>query len=137
LILTGILALGLLAPRTAEAECSHYVVVGSQPTFDQGGVELLLGIGKPPTRPERAPAEPPGRRVPCSGFLCSGNPAAPWVPGTPDKFRTEPWAVRERLVPITAPSGSLAPHHVRRFRPIRATGSVFRPPRLHAPFPAT
>jgi hypothetical protein len=70
----------VIAPGAAEASCSHYVRSGSAPSRSEWDLIDFgqSGLANQTTRAWAPPA--PSPRVPCSGALCSGQPASPSVP---------------------------------------------------------
>jgi len=73
--LLAILTIGIVLPSTARAGCAaHYVNSRSPWNGEVAHLELLNFTGAIPAPAEETPGERP---KPCSGALCSGNPAPP------------------------------------------------------------
>ena len=73
--LLAFLTIGIVLPSTAWAGCAaHYVNSRSPWNGDVAHLELLNLTGAVPAPAEETPGERP---KPCSGALCSGNPAPP------------------------------------------------------------
>jgi hypothetical protein len=136
--LGAILSLLMLfcAPAPAvRAGCSaHYATSRTQSSVDAFAIDPLILSGSvlpfhdetPPTRPK-----------PCSGALCSGNPAvpSPTVPPVTPKGDGD-WAISLRP-PVLAEAGSIAwPAEDARLVPVDHPSSIFHPPRP-SPRPTT
>lgn len=120
----------LCAPApAAQAGCSaHYLSAQTQAAAETFALDpLILGGSVLPPHGETPPARP----VPCSGALCSGNPAVPLStvpPVMPDGDGH--WALA-LFTPVLADPGSIArPDRSTRLIPIDHPSSIFHPPRL-------
>lgn len=73
--LIALLTSGSVWPQSAQAGCSeHYVRYSKQTDRQTFGLDFLSLAESAPTHPLEIPGERP---PPCSGALCSGNPATP------------------------------------------------------------
>ena len=116
-----LLTMALLTPGTARAGCAR-----------EHGLQLALEQ-LTPGRPT-APVEPPEPRKPCTGALCTGDPApAPTAPSTIVPPSIERWAILAG--PIAASAGrSDAPLPEDEVTPPGRPGpGVFRPPCPRSP----
>lgn len=127
----------LCAPApSARAGCSaHYLNLRPQAAAEALALDplLLSGSALPPHD-----ELPPSRPAPCSGALCSGNPAAP--------LSTVPFGMTEsnydRAIsghhPILTDPGSLVrSDEDARFIPVHHSSSIFHPPRRPSRRPTT
>ncbi len=89
---------GLFVSSRSQAECARYVAYRDQNSQTSGRLELLdFGlIGKPPRN--AVPHDRPAAPKPCSGALCSGNPAVPWAPIHTIPERVNQWAFLDELI---------------------------------------
>src|SRR5271166_1643440 len=90
--LMALLAFGVVLPSAARASCLNpHVTSSSQITAGSAHLELLGLAGALDMPQEEIPSKQP---VPCSGAMCSGNPAPPisTIPTIPQHDR-EQWAV--------------------------------------------
>ena len=81
--LLAFVTLGSVLPSTAKAGCAaHYLSTRSSGNGELVHLELLNLTGAIPAPTEEMPGERP---KPCSGALCSGNPAPPLstIPSVP------------------------------------------------------
>jgi hypothetical protein len=125
--LFAILVLGAVLPSAAHAACSGpHVIKSSQSPNRSAHLELLDFAGALPDRQKELPSRP----VPCSGAMCSGNPASPLstIPSiTPDAH--ENWAVSSpSLSPISPRSFVYAAVHANT-GPVDRASFIFHPPR--------
>ncbi len=126
----AVLTLALSAPATAKGGCSHLVNSRADswqfPSLNNPLMHDLSG------QSENLPDSSP--RPPCSGALCSGQPAAPAVPSVAVEGRLESWLWYPstlRQIPFDFAfftSETSAPHSVRR------GCAVFHPPRQSSLF---
>jgi hypothetical protein len=127
----------LCAPApAARAGCSaHYLSSRTQAAAESFALDPLILSGSVlPPRDET----PPSRPAPCSGALCSRNPAVPLstVPPVMTKGGGD-WAISPRP-PVLADVGSIArPAEDARLVPVDHPPSIFHPPRRPSPRPAT
>jgi hypothetical protein len=112
----------------ARAGCSgHYLTSRTQAVAEKLALgSLVLGESGLPAQGERSPSRP----TPCSGALCSGNPAVPLstVPVVTPQGDGD-WAISVRR-PVLADPGSigrLAEDAL--FVPVDNPSSIFHPPR--------
>src|SRR4051812_16910404 len=129
--LLALLAAGIVTPAAARAGCLNpHVVPRSQ--HNAGSIHLeLLGIaGALPTPQGETPRPGP---APCSGAMCSGNPATPLstIPSVPPPDG-EQWAFSPPLLPpiVTGPLASLPVDAT--LRPVERPCSIFHPPRFQS-----
>ncbi len=110
---------------TADAGCSHYVVVGthSRPlTYQLDLFERGDGFDVS----NEAPAHP----KPCSGALCSGKPAVPVpVPIAVGTTRADQWGAVVPRPPAPRATGQLLAYAERIVRAVIEGPSIERPPR--------
>jgi hypothetical protein len=122
-----LLVLAMFAPAVAEAGCSHLVTprIDSQ-RFSSIIEPLIDGLAR---QREGLPVLPLPR--PCSGALCSGQPAAPAVPSVAIDVPPDSWAwnAPDRRLVLTAAS-NVSPE-TRHLHPTRLAIAVFRPPPSH------
>jgi hypothetical protein len=132
-VLLALLTVEVLSPSVARAGCSaHYVKYRSQPGDSTATPERLDLAGVLPPSQEEAPRERP---APCSGALCSGNPATPFSsipPVTPPGFGQ--WAIPAFAVALADPGAFPYPPVEANLRPVDHSCSVFHPPRARARF---
>lgn len=127
----------LCGPSPAvRAGCSdHYLTSRRQAAAEVFALDRLILSGSvlPPLD-----ETPPARPTPCSGALCSGNPAVPL--STVPTVMTEgdgDWAISLRP-PVFADPGSIARSaEDARLVPIDYPSSIFHPPRRLSPRPTT
>ena len=102
----SLLTLGTVLPSTARAGCSdHYVTSRSRSAGELAHLELLGRSGAIPSPWDESSHERP---TPCSGALCSGNPAPPpsTVPSVLPAGAGQ-WAIP--AFPIAVPSTKTSP----------------------------
>ena len=126
--LLALLTWGVVAPASARAGCSSdRVRHGPQPGGADAGLELLSLAGTAPAGHGEGPRERP---TPCSGALCSGNPATPFsVPSPAPPPWTGHWALPAFLAPVTGPASYACPPVPPRLSPVDLACPIFRPPR--------
>ena len=124
-----LLAMSLLAPSRAEAGCSHLVSSRSDAMRLSSLIDPLIHDLTAPS--EDGPAPPSPR--PCSGALCSGQPAAPAAPAAALDAPLDSWAwdgpIPGRALAVGSPFLSAETGSV---HPTRRATAVFHPPRLLA-----
>ncbi len=131
--LLGFLTAGIVLPSESRAGCgSHYVTSRTGWQGASPGLELLTARGTVPADRGQSPFQ---RQTPCSGILCSGNPATPFPAPSLVRFRAESeWAVPSVLVALNrAHSFQRLPADEDLF-PVDHICSIFRPPRSRALF---
>jgi hypothetical protein len=121
-----LLAWVAIGPDPVRAACAHR----AQPRLSEEAA-ALEPFGDAPT-PIEAP-RPAGRPRPCTGAMCSGQPAPPASSTAPAPVRVSAWAILVPPAPATAPGSSALPRDERDVRAIEPAGSVFHPPRLALP----
>ncbi|MDR3634833.1 MAG: hypothetical protein P4L84_13595 [Isosphaeraceae bacterium] len=127
----ALLASGVLAPATARAGCTHYVLLRDQGTH--GGVSVvnsleLLSPAELPGAGERS-RRPVGFPSPCSGLSCSRNPMPPMAPAPAGLFPADAWAcLNFAPSPATLPSLACMMDRCAR-RPVHFAFPPDRPPR--------
>jgi hypothetical protein len=122
-----LLAFALLAPSSAEGGCSHLVTSRT----DSGRLSSLVEplIHDLAGESDGIPIPVPPR--PCSGALCSGQPAAPAAPPGLFVGHLDFWAW-DALVPGLALIGhSFLFAETNEIHPTRQSFDVFHPPPLH------
>ncbi|MFO0950130.1 MAG: hypothetical protein U0835_03065 [Isosphaeraceae bacterium] len=126
--LLALLTSGIVLPRSAQAGCAaHYIHTSESAAGSPQGLELLGLAGVIPSPPGEAPRERP---TPCSGALCSGNPAPPSsaIPLAPPPWSGQ-WALPAFLSQLTGPGSYACAFLPERPRPVDHACPVFRPPR--------
>jgi hypothetical protein len=134
-ILSFLMLLCAPAPA-ARAGCSaHYLTPRTQAAAVTFALDPLILSGSVLSSHDETP---PSRPTPCSGALCSGNPAVPL--STVPPMMTEDdgdWAISLRP-PVLADPGSIArPAEDAHLVPVDHPSSIFHPPRRPSPRPAT
>ena len=127
----------LCAPApAARAGCSaYYLHARTQAAAETFALDPLILSGSVlPPHDET----PPSRPTPCSGALCSGNPAVPLSTVPPVMTEGDgDWAISLRP-PVLADPGSIArPAEDARLVPVDHPSSIFHPPRRPGPGPTT
>jgi hypothetical protein len=124
-----LLAVVALAPGPARAACGRYGVPGS---WVSAGAALFDSLAEAGALAERPNSPAPAPR-PCSGALCSGNPAPPLAPTTIEPRTVESWAWLADE-PAPAPIDS-RPRIIDEFvgLPTTSPPSIFHPPRRPLP----
>jgi hypothetical protein len=126
--LLAFLTTGIILPSEARAGCSaHYIVSPSRSSGELSRLELLGHAGALATPQGETPTQPP---APCSGALCSGNPALPLSTIPSD---TPPvgghWAILAFPRTLIGPVPFLCLPVDVALRPIDHSCSIFHPPR--------
>jgi hypothetical protein len=128
----SLLILGAVLPAEARAGCSdHYVSSRSRSDAELAHLELLGRSGAIPSPWDGSPHQRP---TPCSGALCSGNPAPP--PSTAPSvlpMGAGQWAIPASPVAVAAPGSLACPPADAGLRPVDRSCSIFHPPRSLAP----
>jgi hypothetical protein len=125
-----VLVLAAVAPRSAEANCSLYVQTNSSlPKYDLSLAEF--DNARVPSETTE-PVAPLGsrRRRPCSGALCSGQPASPSSPTQIDMPRGGHWAMIVTPAQAAVPDPVLSPGVENDLHRSHRGTSVYHPPRL-------
>jgi hypothetical protein len=121
-----LLVLVTLAPGIAEAGCSHSVT-------SRADSERLSSLFDPVIRDLAGPSDeapvPPLPR-PCSGALCSGQPAAPAVPAGVIDMQAESWAWNAPVTGLASMGTSFLSTEPSDLHPKHRAIAVFHPPRL-------
>ncbi len=128
-LLLAILTSGLVLPSAARAGCAgHY---GDSRSPANGGVAHLELLGLTGALPVPAEGMPGDRPKPCSGALCSGNPAPPLstIPSVPRSSGGQ-WALPALLGTLVDTAVSRRQPADTDFRPVDQSCSIFHPPRL-------
>jgi hypothetical protein len=134
-ILSLLMLLCAPAPAARAACSAHHVTSRTQAAAETFALDPLILSGS--VRPPHDET-PPSRPTPCSGALCSGNPAVPLstVPPVMPEGHGE-WAISLRP-PVLAEPGSIArPAEDARLVPVDHPSSIFHPPRRPSPRPTT
>jgi hypothetical protein len=132
-----LLAFGLFAPQAARAGCSHYVTSRSQAAGVEAQLELLSLVGALAAPQDQTPKDMPARRGPCSGAMCSGNPAVPLAPVSTEVQRSGQWAICELPIEPAGPGSVAARWEDAHFSPAPISCSIFHPPRSREHFPVS
>lgn len=126
--LLAFLAWVLVSPQTARAGCAHDGRFAASAGDHGTGLDLLLHAGALAEPSDAERPEHPRRPPPCSGAMCSGQPAPPSSPVVPDPLRVGSWAVLTVPVRVAAPEPSAPRRDESDARPLVSGRSVFRPP---------
>jgi hypothetical protein len=124
-----LLGFAVLAPPSALGGCSHLVTSGTDPGRLSSPIEGLIHdlAGKAAGLP--APVRP----RPCSGALCSGQPAAPSVPPGLFDGRLESWVWCASVPGLVLIGDSFLFAETNGVLPTRRSLDVFHPPRFITP----
>jgi hypothetical protein len=130
--LVAFLALVLLVPPGVQAGCSHLVTsrteAGRLPSVIDAMIATTDGGISNPAEPLSVPARP----RPCTGALCSEQPAAPVHEARVLDAPGDPWAWCATS-PESPPTGcTFIPNEMSDLHPVLAGDAVFHPPR-HTP----
>jgi hypothetical protein len=132
-ILSLLILLCAAAPSTRAGCAAHYLTLRTQGAAETFALDPLFMSGSVlPPHDEL----PPLRPTPCSGALCSGNPAVPLSTVPPVMTEGDgDWAISLRP-PVLAEPGSIArPAEDARLVPVVHPSSIFHPPRRPCPRP--
>jgi hypothetical protein len=132
-----LLAFGLVAPPRAQAGCSHYVTSRSQAAGVEAQLELLSLVGTLAPHHDKAPTNTPERHIPCTGAMCSGNPAVPLAPVSTEVQRVGQWAMCAFPAPPSGPGSVLARLEDSLLSPSPIVCSIFHPPRVRESLPVS
>lgn len=133
-VMISLLTLGTVMPSTAQAGClTHYITYRSQVNGELPPIDLLgLSGTLPASEVETPPATP--APAPCTGALCSGNPATPF--STPP-LAVPPWVGQWAIPGFSIDLANLEPLRLRSTdvipRPVKQADLIFHPPRPLAP----
>ena len=134
-ILSLLMLLCAPAPSTRADCAAHNLTLRTQAAAETFALDPLILSGSVlPTHDDRPPLQP----TPCSGALCSGNPAVPLSTMPPVMTEGDgDWAISLRP-PVLADPGSI----VRSVEDVRLVivnhpSSIFHPPRRPSPRPTT
>jgi hypothetical protein len=119
-----LLALAMFAPGVAEAGCSHLVTSRADSERLSSLIEPL--IHNLAGQSEGIPIPPSPR--PCSGGLCSGQPAAPAVPATVIDRQLDSWAWNAPVPGCVLTGASFLSTETSDLHPTCQAIAVFRPP---------
>jgi hypothetical protein len=133
----AVLVMAAVAPGSAEASCSHYVQTNSNlPKYELSLAEFDNARVPSETTEPLTPLGSQQRR-PCSGALCSGQPASPSSPTQIDMPRGGHWAIIVTPAQAAVPEPVFCPNVENELHPSHRSTSVYHPPRLkralHAP----
>jgi hypothetical protein len=131
-VLTG-LALIAIAPASVDASCSHYVHARTNLSESELSLAEFENADFPSATTSASTPVDHERRRPCSGALCSGQPASPLSPTQIDVPRAGQWAIT--AAPVQADVAELVffPRDENLLLPIYHSTSVYHPPRLPQP----
>jgi hypothetical protein len=126
-VLLALLTSGAVLPSSARGGCGSFAMNVAHPApHDADGLELLRLAASPAHRTD----VDDDRRAPCTGALCSGNPAPPRAaePSVP------PPTGRDRALTTadpgpTGPGSCLLSDHVAHPKAVVRPVSIFHPPR--------
>ncbi len=132
-ILSLLMLLCALAPSTRAGCSDHYLSMQAQAAAEAFALDpLILSGSELPLHDEL----PPLRPTPCSGALCSGNPAIPL--STASSGMTEgdgDWAISLRVSLIAHPGSIVRSVEDVRLVPVNHPSLIFHPPRRQSPPP--
>ena len=127
-VLTG-LALVAVAAASADASCSHYVHSRMNlPKYELILTEFENADFLSATTSASTPVDHERRR-PCSGALCSGQPASPLSSAQIDVPRPGQWAIIAVPVQSDVAEPVFSPRDENVFLPSHRSTSVYHPPR--------
>jgi hypothetical protein len=122
------------APGSAEASCSHYVQTNSDlPKYELGFTQFDNFVLRNDATEASTPTDPQRRR-PCSGALCSGQPASPSSPTQIDVPRAGQWAIIAIPTPAVVSDPVFSSGDENDLRPSHRSISVYHPPRVSSCF---
>jgi hypothetical protein len=121
-----LLVVAMIAPTVAEAGCSHDVTSRTNSVRLSSLIEPLFH--NLTGQSEDLPVPPLPR--PCSGALCSGQPASPAVPAGTIDVRPESWAWIASVPGLALTAESLLSSETSDLHPEHRAIAVFHPPRL-------
>jgi hypothetical protein len=128
------LVLAAFAPGSAKASCSHYVQTNSDlPKYELSFTQFDNVVLRNDATEASTPADPQRRR-PCSGALCSGQPASPSSPTQIDVPRAGQWAIIAIPTPAEVSDPVFSSGDENDLRPTHRSISVYHPPRLSSSF---
>jgi hypothetical protein len=134
--LGAILSLLCAPAPSARAGCAaHYLTLRTQAAAETFAVDPLILSGSVlPPRDEL----PPLRPTPCSGALCSGNPAVPLSPASSVVSEGDgDWAISLRPPLLADPGSVVRSVEEVRLVPVNHPSLIFHPPRRPSPRPTT
>jgi hypothetical protein len=134
-VLTG-LALVAIAPASVDASCSHYVHARTNLSKFELSLAEIENADFPSTTMSASTPVDHERRRPCSGALCSGQPASPLSPTQIDVPRAGQWAIIAPPVHADVAELVFSPRIENVLLPCHYSTSVYHPPRLPRPFRA-
>jgi hypothetical protein len=123
--------LGIIMPTAATAGCStHFVVSGARVDGELAQLQRLAEAGAIDENRDQAPHHRP---APCSGVLCSGNPASP-LPSQPSFSSSvdKRWAIPSLPIILDGPVSLHGLPGDDALRPVEESSSIFHPPRARA-----
>jgi hypothetical protein len=127
------LVMAAFAPGSAEASCSHYVQTDSDlPTYELSLDQFDIAGSRNGATEASTPSGP--QRRPCSGALCSGQPASPPSPTQIDVPRASQWAIIAIPTPAVVSDPVFSSGDENDLRPTHRSISVYHPPRLSSSF---
>jgi hypothetical protein len=134
-ILSLLMLLCAPAPSTRAGCADHYLTLRTQAAAETFALDPLIMSGSVlPPHDEH----PPVRPTPCSGALCSGNPAIPLSTGS--SVMTEgdgDWVISLRPPLLADPGSIVRSVEDVRLIPVNHPSSIFHPPRRPSPRPTT
>jgi hypothetical protein len=130
--LLTLLAAGLLLPSSARAGCINPHVTSR--SHGPHGISDLIPLGRSGGMSIPMGDMPLDRPAPCSGALCSGNPAVPisTIPPVSPRFGDE-WAISILAIVSPGPGTFVGKSRGGRLHSVDDPTSVFHPPRAAAP----
>jgi hypothetical protein len=127
------LAFAAFAPGSAEASCSQYVQTNSDLPIHQSSLAQLDDAGSSNGATGASIPAAPQRPRPCSGALCSGQPAPPSSPTQIDVPRAGQWAIIATPTQGAVNDPVFSPGDDNDLHPTHRSTSVYHPPR-HSSF---
>jgi hypothetical protein len=133
-ILSLLMLLCAPAPSTRAGCADHYLTLRTQAAAETFALDPLILSGSLPRHDEL----PPLRPTPCSGALCSGNPAIPLSPASSVMtVGDSDWAISVRPPVLADPRSIGRSVEDARLVPFNDPPSIFHPPRRSSPRPTT
>jgi hypothetical protein len=122
----------MLAPPGAQAGCSHLVTSRTKPARLSSVVDAMIATPDGGVSNLAEPLSVPPRPRPCTGALCSEQPAAPVHQAGVLDAPGDPWAWCVTIPGSPPASCSFIPSEMSELHPVLGGDAVFHPPR-HAP----
>jgi hypothetical protein len=132
-VLTAVV-LTAFAPGSTKASCSHYVQTNSDLAKYELSFTQFDNVVVRNDATEASTPSGPERRRPCSGALCSGQPASPSSPAQIDVPRASQWAIIAIPTAAAVSDPVFSSGDENDLRPTHRSISVYHPPRVSIVF---